>query len=293
VQQVAQPTAQYQETGEYDHAGYPPAPPYGKPRHVGQRLHYRGIYVQPRFMGLLGVNFPHQFVDNCPGLACDVSSPLGFAGGGLVGWGFKNTGVHLLVLGMIDSFGVGVELPPSATTDGGASGSAGGGLGFEIDDGGVRIDGGLFGGGSASGSASSDGAPGDGSVRRSGVAFGAGLQQAWLRWLVRINTGLLAGAVKRRVRGTSSSTDSRAEYTAPFLMGDVGFAFGRHNAFLIGATAFVEFVPKLRLERNGVFQNVQVITQGPQVFVGPYIAVQWGPRGRPVSADEEWQYEAQ
>lgn len=290
VPQVAQPASEYpEEAWEYNPGGYRSVPQFSKPRHAGQRLRYRGIYVQPRFMGLFGVNFPQQFAENCPGLDCDVSPPIGFAGGGLIGWGFKNTGVHFLVLGMTDSFGVDVELPSSATTQGGASGGAGGGFGFQIDDDGVSIDGSLFGDGLAAGLVGSDGNTGRAHAKRTGVAFGAGVQQAWLRRPVRINTGLSAGAVKRTVRGTSSSRDSRAEYTAPFLMGDVGFAFGRHKAFLVGAMAFVEFVPKLRLERNGVFQNVPVITHGPQLFVGPYIAMQWGPRGRPVPADEEWE----
>lgn len=268
------------------YAAYPPRSPYNDPRYDDQRLRYRGIYVQPRIMGLFGVNFPHQFAENCPGLSCEVDPPMGFAGGGLVGWGWKNTGVHLLVMGMIDRFGVDVNLPPVVEADGGASGEAGGGFDFEIDEDGVSIDGSLFGDGSSDGLASGDEEPGDAHATRTGVAFGAGVQHAWFRRPVRLNTGLSAGAVRRTVKGASASLDSQATYTAPFVMADVGFAFGRRKAFMIGAMAFLEFVPKLRLERNGVFRNVPVITQGPQLFVGPYIAIQWGPKGRPAQPDE-------
>jgi hypothetical protein len=213
---------------------------------------------------------------------------MGFGGGALIGWGFQNTGVHLMVMGMFDQFGVDVELPPEVVADGGASGNAGGGFDIDIGEDGVSIDGDLFGGGSASGVASGDEEPGDAHVSRSGVAFGAGIAHAWFRRPVRVNTGFSAGVVRRTVKGVSSSLDSQAEYTAPFIMGDVGFAFGRRKAFMIGAMAFVEFVPKVRLERNGVFRSVPVVTEGPQVFVGPYIAVQWGPRGKPAEPHQQF-----
>jgi hypothetical protein len=285
--------AQAQAAGNWDdrYGAYPPGSPYNDPRYDNRPQRYRGIYVQPRIMGMFGVNFPHRFAEDCPGLSCEVDSPVGFAGGALVGWGWKDTGIHLLVMGMIDTFGVDVNLPPAVDVDGGASGEAGGGFSFDIDDDGVSIDGNLFGGGSSSGAANGDEEPGDAHVTRSGVAFGAGIQQAWLRRPVRINTGISAGAVRRTVKGTSASLDTQAEYTAPFVMGDVGFAFGRRKAFMIGAMAFIEFAPKVRLDRNGVFRNVPVITQGPQVFVGPYIAIQWGPKGRPMQPHEQYDEE--
>lgn len=287
AQPSAQPGADPYATWDGRYAAYPPGP-YRQPRYYKQQVRYRGIYVQPRIMGTFGVNFPHQFAEECPGLSCDVDSPAGFAGGALVGWGWKNTGVHLLVMGMFDTFGVDVELPPVEAVDGGASGEAGGGFSFDIDDDGVSIDGSLFGDGDAGGSASDDEEPGDAHATRSGVAFGAGIQHAWFRRPVRLSTGLSAGAVRRTVKGSSGILDSRAEYTAPFIMGDIGFAFGRRKSFMIGAMAFVEFAPKVRLERNGVFRNVPVITEGPQVFVGPYLAIQWGPKGRPVQPQEEY-----
>jgi hypothetical protein len=274
------------------YSAYPPGSPY-LPRYHKERLRYRGIYVQPRIIGLFGVNFPHQFAEECPGLSCDIDSPKGFGGGALVGWGWKNTGIHLLVMGMIDTFGVDVNLPPAPEAAGGASGEAGGGFSFDIDDDGVSIDGSLFGDGSSSGSASDDDEPGAANATRTGVAFGVGIAQAWLRRPFRFNTGLSAGAVKRSVKGSSGLRDTQAEYTAPFIMGDVGFAFGRRKTFMIGAMAFVEFAPKVRLERNGVFLNVPVVTQGPQVFVGPYIAVQWGPKGRQVQPHEQYDEEVE
>ncbi len=273
-------------SGDARYGAYPP--PYDQRQDYEQRMRYRGVYVQPRIMGMFGVNFPHAFAESCPGSSCELDSPAGFGGGALVGWGFRNTGIHLLVMGMFDQFGADVELPPEFDVDGGASGGAGGGFDIDIGDDGVSIDGDLFGGGSGSGSVLDDEEPGDAHATRSGVAFGAGVQQAWFRRPVRLTTGLSAGVVRRTVKGTSSTLDSQAEYTAPFVMGDVGFAFGRRKAFMIGAMAFVEFMPKVRLDRNGVFRNVPVITRGPQVFVGPYIAVQWGPRGRPVEPHEQY-----
>lgn len=155
---------------------------------------------------------------------------------------------------------------------------------MNIDDDGISIGGDLFGDGSASGTGSDDEEPGDAHAVRSGVAFGLGIQHAWFRRPVRLNTGLGAGVIRRTVRGVSASADSSEKYTAPFVSADLAFAFGRRSTFMLGAMALLEFVPRVTLERNGVFQDVRVITSGPQVFVGPFLAFQWGPRGRPIEA---------
>lgn len=252
------------------------------PRHRKQRLRWRGMYFQPRVMGMFGLNYSHEFADACPGLSCDVDPPVGGGGGAYVGYGWGNTGVHVLVLGLVDYSGVDVTLPPVTDTSGDASGSAGGGFDVNLDDDGLSIGGDLFGNGSASGVDSDDEEPGDAHVARTGVAFGAGIQHAWFRRPFRVNTGLSAGVVRRTVKGVSTSLDSSAAYTAPFIAGDVAMAFGKRSTFLLGVMGFLEFQPKLTLARNGVFRDVRVITSGPQLFIGPFLAFQWGPRGRPV-----------
>lgn len=253
-------------------------------RHHEQRMRWRGMYAQPRIMGLFGLNYSHEFADACPGLSCDVDPPAGGGGGAYVGYGWGNTGVHLLVLGLIDYSGVDVTLPPVTDASGDASGDAGGGFDVNLDDDGLSIGGDLFGSGSASGSSSDDEEPGDVHFSRTGVAFGAGIQHAWFRRPFRVNTGLSAGVVHRTLKGVSSSQDSSVEYNAPFIAGDVAMAFGRRTTFLLGVMGFLEFQPKVTLARNGVFRDVRVITAGPQVFVGPFLGVQWGPRGRPAAS---------
>lgn len=262
--------------------GGPRGEGYVERRHHKQRMRWRGMYAQPRVMGLFGLNYSHEFADACPGLSCDVDPPVGGGGGAYVGYGWGNTGVHLLVLGLVDYAGVDVTLPPVTDTSGDASGDAGGGFDVNLDDDGLSIGGDLFGSGSASGSSSDDEEPGDAHVSRTGVAFGAGVQHAWFRRPFRVNTGLSAGVVRRTVKGVSSSQDSRVEYTAPFISGDIAMAFGKRSTFLLGVMGFLEFQPKLTLARNGVFRDVRVITSGPQLFIGPFLAFQWGPRGRPV-----------
>lgn len=270
-------------------------PPRAEPRRRHQPHRWQGVHVQPRFFGTFGVNFPHEFAEECPTSSCELDRPIGGGGGAYVGYSWGNTGVHVVGLALADYSGVDVELPPSLEPSGAsAEGSGGGGFDIDFSEDGIDFDGDLFGGGSAAGDLGSDDEePGDAHVLRSGVAIGLGVQHAFFRRPVRLNTGFSAGAVVRTVKGVSTASDSVERYTAPFIAGDVGFAFGRRSSFLLGVFAFVEFVPRLELARNGVFANVDVITRGPQVFLGPYLAFQWGPRGRPVHAADESEYSEQ
>jgi hypothetical protein len=274
----------------------------------------RGTYFQLRALGLFGVNTGHEFATRCPESDCSVRLPLGFAVGFATGWEKKGWALEFLGLFLFDETATSYRHPvtrtvlvpaPQGEASGSAMGNAGGsgGGGFDIDIGtdGIDIDiGGDLGlpdvNGSGSGSASGDvtlveqrvfeNKHEDIAVRRIGAAVGLGVRRNFGRRPARLTLAASGGVLFRRVSSPDLADSAASNYRAPFVLLDAGFVLGKRGGFHLGVFGMAEFPPTVSLTGVPGIGDVRVIA-GPQYFVGPLLAVQWGPRSTPKRQPEQ------
>jgi hypothetical protein len=247
--------------------------------------------VQARALGLFGVNVAHGYLDDCPGTPCELTKPIGGALGLAVGYewdGLALEGWGLLLMDFAPTrYTARERVPdPSAADAGGDSGGSIVGdvdIDFEIGPDGISIGADAEGAGETDGQAAAElptvirQRPADALLMRYGAGLGLGLRGLWGSRPARLTAALSAGILRRGVLDVSEFWDSEARaYTAPVLMLDAGVALGKTASVYLGLFGLAEFTGKVVLDDVAGHAQV-VVSRDPQVYIGPLLAVQWGP----------------